>query len=159
MTLLFRWTIPVIYFLTALGVAVMLLVVLGRSPNTRLNFVEEPGTYDRTEIAVLGSSTQFQGVSTLLTGNAREQYIQAGCANCHGLNGQGGSVGPDIREKTDEDFDFALREGVPGMPLFGHERLSPQQAQAILNFVNEQAPAAVDVEQPEQASVPDANEQ
>lgn len=159
MTLLYRWTIPILYFGMAFGVAVTLLAILGRSPNTRLNLVEDHGEYDRTAIAVLGSSEQFQGVTILLSGTARDQYIGAGCANCHGLNGQGGSVGPDITEKTSDDFEFALREGVPGMPIFGHDRLNAEQTQAILNFVNEQAPAAADVEQPEQASVPDASEQ
>lgn len=159
MTHLFRWTIPILYFATAAGVALTLLLILGRSPNTRLNVVEEPGSYERTEIAVVGGSQQFQGVTETLDGSTREQYIGAGCANCHGLDGEGGSVGPDIRDKTGEDFDFALREGVPGMPTFQHDRLSEQQAQAILQFVNELAPPPDEDGQPEQASVPDANEQ
>ncbi len=52
------------------------------------------------------------------------QVYAARCAGCHGTNGSGGELGPDILARvparTDEELAFVVRQGLPnsGMPAF-----------------------------------------
>jgi alcohol dehydrogenase (cytochrome c) len=55
---------------------------------------------------------------------AGEQY-QTLCARCHGGDGNGGEMGPEITTrlaaKTDEELARTVRDGMPGMPGFALE--------------------------------------
>jgi alcohol dehydrogenase (cytochrome c) len=82
---------------------------------------------------------------------ADEQY-QALCARCHGGDGNGGEMGPEIRTRiavrTDEELDAVVREGLPGMPGF---RLESEDMRELIAFLRTLPPP--DVVAPVRASV------
>lgn len=132
-----RWGAPITYVSTVVLVAVMLISVLVRSPDTRANFQESAVGYDRTGVALVGELDTFAGIKNELGGEAASMYVGAGCANCHGLSGEGGVVGPDIWGKNLEDALEAIRDGDHGMPLYDDTRLSDQQIEALVTYLNE----------------------
>ena len=135
-TLISRWGAPITYISTVVLVAAMLIGVLGRSPDTRSNFQESSVGYDRTDVAVVGEQDSFAGVSDVLGAEPAEVYVGAGCANCHGLSGEGGVVGPDIWGKNLEDAFEAIRDGDHGMPLYDDTRLSDEQIEKLVTYLN-----------------------
>lgn len=132
-----RWGAPLTYVSTVVLIAAMLISVLGRSPDTRSNFQESSVGYDRTDVALVGEVDSFDGISNELGDEPASVYVGAGCANCHGLSGEGGVVGPDIWGKNVEDALEAIRDGDHGMPLYDETRLSDQQIEALVTYLNE----------------------
>jgi mono/diheme cytochrome c family protein len=113
----------------------MLIGVLVRSPDTRSNFQESSVGYDRTDVALIGTLDNFEGVTDHLGADPAAVYVGAGCANCHGLSGEGGVVGPDIWGKNVEDALEAIRDGDKGMPAFAEERLTDGQVEALVAYL------------------------
>ncbi len=132
-----RWGAPATYITAVLIVGLSLIAILGRSPDTKSNFQDAPEDYDRTELSVIGVEDQFEGLVLELGSAPQEIYIGAGCASCHGLNGEGGVVGPDIWGKNFEDMLEAVREGEHGMPEFAGERLTDEQVEALARYLND----------------------
>ncbi len=137
-----RWGAPVTYVSAVVAIGLTLIAILGRSPDTRSNFQDSPGGYDRTELAVIGREDQFEGLITDIGSTGKEIYFGAGCASCHGLRGEGGVVGPDIQKKNLEDMLDAVREGEHGMPLFSRDRLSDEHVEALIGYLGELREAA-----------------
>jgi mono/diheme cytochrome c family protein len=131
-----RWGAPITYFSTVLFVGAMLIAVLARSPDTRSNFQESAVGYDRTNVAVIGAQDAFGGITNELGADPAAAYVGTGCANCHGLSGEGGVVGPDIWSKNFEDMLEIVRDGEHGMPAFDDERLSDAQVEALVTYLN-----------------------
>ena len=136
-TLLSRWGAPITYVSTVVLVAAMLIGVLGRSPDTRSNFQESSVGYDRTDVALVGEQDRFSGITDVLDVEPAAMYVGAGCANCHGLSGEGGVVGPDIWGKNLEDALEAIRDGNHGMPPYDETRLSDEQIELLVTYLNE----------------------
>ena len=136
-TLISRWGAPITYVSTVVLVAAMLIGVLGRSPDTRSNFQESSVGYNRTDVALVGEQDSFDGISDVLGAEPAAMYVGAGCANCHGLSGEGGVVGPDIWGKNLEDALEAIRDGDHGMPLYDELRLSDEQIERLVSYLNE----------------------
>ncbi|MBT5775324.1 MAG: cytochrome c [Dehalococcoidia bacterium] len=132
-----RWGAPLTYVSTVVLVAAMLISVLGRSPDTRSNFQETAVGYDRTDVALVGEVDTFDGLRDELGTDPVSMYVGAGCANCHGLSGEGGVVGPDIWGKNAEDMLEAIRDGDHGMPAFDEQRLTDVQVEALVAYLNE----------------------
>lgn len=132
-----RWGAPATYLSVVVAVGLLLIAVLSRSPDTRSNFQESSLGYDRTDVAVVGEVDAFQGVSDELGTEPAAMYVGAGCAGCHGLSGEGGVVGPDIWGKNLEDSLEAIRDGDHGMPPFDEQRLSDEQIEALVAYLNE----------------------
>lgn len=136
-----RWGAPATYVAAVILIGLTLIAILGRSPNTKANFQDAPQDYDRTELAVIGVDGQFKGLARTLGLTPAAIFFGAGCASCHGLDGRGGVVGPDIAKKNLEDMLDALREGEHGMPLFPTERLSDEQVEALIEYLRGSPPA------------------
>lgn len=130
-----RWGAPATYVATVVLIGLTLIVILARSPNTQANFQDAPQGYDRTELAVIGVDDQFEGLTPTLGLTPAAIFFGVGCASCHGLDGRGGVIGPDIAKKNLEDMLDALREGEHGMPLFPTERLSDEQVEALIEYL------------------------
>jgi cytochrome c553 len=135
--LLSRWGAPITYVSTVVLVAVMLIAVLGRSPDTRSNFQESAIGYDRTKVALVGEEDAYNGIRDELGDDPATVYVGAGCATCHGLSGEGGVVGPDIWGENFEDALEAIRDGDHGMPLYDDTRLSDEQIEALVTYLNQ----------------------
>lgn len=130
-----RWGAPATYLVTVVTVGLLLIGVLVRSPETRSNFQESPVGYDRTDVALVGEESSFDGLVGELGTDPHAIYVEAGCANCHGLSGEGGVVGPDIWGKNLEDALEAIRDGGKGMPAVTEERLTDDQVEAVITYL------------------------
>lgn len=73
------------------------------------------------------------------TGNAPPKtpqgaYEAAGCANCHGVDGQGGS-GPALAGHTEAQIDKQVREPVGSMPEFSEGDLPDEQLALVVAYI------------------------
>jgi cytochrome c553 len=132
-----RWGAPVTYVGAVVIVGLTLVAILTRSPDTKSNYQASGSSYRRTELASFSGPEQYPGLRHEL-GDPRTTFVGAGCANCHGLQGEGGSVGPEIWTKSLKDVTSAVREGPNGMPAFTADRLSDQQIAAIGTYLHDQ---------------------
>ena len=131
--------------LTGLG---MFYVVLTQ-PTMHANLAPNE-SFDRVPTAFVGAEYPYFG----LGGDPADRpddlsgeilYVQAGCASCHGIGGNGAIVGgaldDDVLNDTDE-FNEAVREGPEGMPVYGDDVLSQDEIDRIIEFLNETRPSA-----------------
>ena len=118
-------------------------VIIARSPYTHHNL--EPEGYDRTDVATLGEPPPFEGIHLAdpdyTTGDpltdGRILFFANNCASCHGLTGQGATVGGDI-DASDfnlSEFLQEVRKGPKGMPAFVEETLSDEEAEQLFAFL------------------------
>src|SRR5438067_1608434 len=78
-------------------------------------------------------------VASAQTADPGQQLYVTHCAGCHGTNGNGGELGPDISARvparTDEDLATLLHQGVPaaGMPAFAS--LAETDVRRLITFL------------------------
>jgi alcohol dehydrogenase (cytochrome c) len=78
-------------------------------------------------------------VAAAQTPDPGQQIYASRCAGCHGTNGNGGELGPDISmrvpARTDEELTALLHQGLPtaGMPAFAN--LSGSEVRDLIRFV------------------------
>lgn len=65
------------------------------------------------------------------------EWVAHGCAACHGLQGAGGVVGPDVQEVIVEEFSERVRFGANGMPAFGLLDLSDEHIALLSDYLQE----------------------
>src|ERR1700674_910095 len=88
----------------------------------------------RVSIVLFASS-----VAAAQTPDPGQQVYVTHCAGCHGTNGNGGELGPDISgrvpARTDEELATLLHQGVPaaGMPAFAS--LADTEARDLIKFL------------------------
>src|SRR6266849_6619609 len=85
-------------------------------------------------IGLLATST----VAAQTPDQGRQLYLGR-CAGCHGTNGNGGELGPDISlrvpARTDEELATLLHQGLPaaGMPAFAS--LADTEVRDLIRFL------------------------
>ena len=66
-------------------------------------------------------------------------FHERGCEHCHGVNGSGGELGPDLsgvgKRKTKSEIEHQIREGGGGMPAFG-DALQPGEIGDLVEFLH-----------------------
>lgn len=143
--------IATVIFVTAIVVATSLVTIILRNPATHHN-LEEPEFYDRTELAYLdgeylypgygfGAGELAPGTEPQLVG--KMLYVRSGCVGCHGVFGEGGTVGPglwDIDKEEHRDFIRDLRDGPGEMPPYPETLLTEDDVGQILVYL-ESGPA------------------
>ncbi len=132
--------------LTAIG---MFVVVLSR-PESHAN-LDPTEDFDRVPRAVVGADGPYAGLGIADPGRpqgqqpGREVFVQAGCASCHGVQGEGALVGGAIVEiesggvrvpSLDELID-EVRKGPKGMPAYGENVLTDEDVAQILDYLAE----------------------
>jgi len=134
-------------FMTAamvIGLGLTLLTIVLRSPYTHTNLQPRSGTsYTRTEQILVGSPVPYTGIGLAApvssTANAVQRgqalFVADGCATCHGLQGQGGPVGPVIVGSKVADLRTKTSKGPGGMPAFAHDALTDDQLTAIAAYL------------------------
>jgi alcohol dehydrogenase (cytochrome c) len=92
-------------------------------------------------VALLRASIVFfaSSVAAAQTPDPGQQVFVTHCAGCHGTNGNGGELGPDISmrvpARTDEELATLLRQGLPaaGMPAFAS--LTDTESRDLIRFL------------------------
>jgi cytochrome c553 len=123
----------------------LVAVIIARSPYTHSNL--SAGGYNRTEIIRVGEDHPFSGMPLIdpalaRTGSdikdGRTLFLQFGCATCHGLNGTGGAVGPNLRTATAAEIIAQVRSGPKSMPAFPTEVVSDSDLAKVVAFLTGQ---------------------
>lgn len=149
-----RWGAPVTYVVAVVGIATVLVGLLVRSPDTKANFQEDPGEYDRTLVALLGSTDPYPGLKADLGSSLDGLYVGAGCASCHGLTGEGNSIGPDIRHQDFDHLEEAVRDGAFGMPAYDESRLTERELRALTTYLEGFGPSTREADSGESGADP-----
>jgi cytochrome c553 len=131
-----RWGAPVTYVTVVVCVGLLLVSILVRSPDTKSNYQDSPESYHRTALASLSGPDAYLGLRVRLDADPLSLYVGTGCANCHGLHGEGGTVGPAIWTKDVKGVTKTLRDGGNGMPVFAPERLSDEQVATLVDYLH-----------------------
>lgn len=179
-----RFLVPRIGILAVVGLAVLLIgVIVLRSPDTHSNLWDRlRGEYARTEVGLVAAEGQTAvaepgvGMGNALMSLAsvwlevpqggavgsllypgRRLYLGAGCAQCHGLEGQGGVVGPPLAGLDPQLVAVFARLGPGGMPAFSAEVLTDGELAEIgayLKALKPTSPAAALAEKLTPAATP-----
>jgi cytochrome c553 len=134
-----RWGAPVTYVAAVVTIGLVLVAVITRSPDTKANYQESASGYDRTPLASIGGVSPYLGLrrDPVSIDDPAHAFVQAGCASCHGLRGQGAAVGPPIWKIDAQRMAETLRDGGAGMPSFAADRLSDVQIASLAAYLNE----------------------
>lgn len=138
--------------LAGLGVvatlATVLIGIVLRSPDTHGNLWETiPAEYRRTALEIIGHggshlamagepsahpSAHREGIS-----EGRVLYLGHGCATCHGLNAEGGPVGPSLAGSLPEIVKRIVREGPGGMTAHSEAYLTDADLGQMAAYLEE----------------------
>ena len=124
-------------------IALTLLTIVARSPYTHSNLnTDFDSRYTRTDQIVVGAPIPF-GTDRLAVPPAKVQvefgkqlFIANNCASCHGLDGEGGIVGPFILGKKAEELRTVTNIGPKGMPAYAPDALSNEDLAAIAAYLS-----------------------
>lgn len=135
---------PVIAAAGVATLAVLLLAVAVRSPYTHANLIPdyEPD-YTRTTQTLVGATIPYNGpgaaesvpANTDPAQRGQALFVTKGCASCHGLQGQGGIVGPRIAGTEEKDLQVKTHVGPKGMPEFASSTLTTSDLDAIAAYL------------------------
>src|SRR5580765_2000387 len=95
---------------------------------------------------LLGATVSAQDAPSTGSGQAGRQVFTARCAGCHGTDGNGGELGPNIATRvptrTDQELSTVVRQGfvASGMPAFAN--LSDSETAALIQFLRTLKPRA-----------------
>ncbi len=139
--------ISVLLAAVAVITAIGMVIVFVRAPVANTH-ITDPHSYTRTPIAYIDTAFPNVGFgledeSAANTGDAVADgsllYFKYGCAACHGLNGQGATVGPELAGEIGSFGNFAedVREGPKGMPAYSEASISDENLQKIHAFLKD----------------------
>lgn len=166
-----RFLVPRLGIMAVLGLGTLLIgVIVLRSPDTHSNLWNEHREgYARTPVGVVGEEgrtaihpggegAQGRVYLTLLPWRrmmmergdegmgikepGQRLYLAAGCAKCHGQQGEGGVVGPPLAGLDPALIKAMARMGPAGMPAFTLEMLSDDQVKEIGAYLGSLKPGA-----------------
>ena len=140
---------------TLIGVgeaAVYFQVATGRMPVARqeAQIERKPPKYTEAETLQMAAYIQsIGGGPEIPQGDLRGddanlaeggELFRLNCASCHNTTGRGGALSagkyaPNLQGSSDLAFWTAMLSGPQNMPAFGDNQLSPEQKQAITNYV------------------------
>jgi mono/diheme cytochrome c family protein len=84
-------------------------------------------------------------------------FHEKGCEHCHGVNGQGGELGPDLslvgRRLNKAQIEHQIHYGGAAMPAFA-EVLQPDEVKDLVDFLHAKRKAPKKVVHPVQAATP-----
>ena len=149
-----RYIAPAAFTLAVLIVGMTLTLVVTLRPwsstnsgyNTHLNFGDGvPDDYVRTDPTWVedqpGALGWSPNGSAATEDEAKALFIGAGCAGCHGLEGKGGIVGPNVLAITDEDIAENVRFGPYGMPASDQTALPDDHVAILVEYLRQIAVA------------------
>lgn len=126
-----------------LVIALTLLTIVARSPYTHANLdLGLDSRYTRTQQMLVGAPIGFGGDRLAVppakdpVQHGKQLFVADGCANCHGLDGRGGIVGPSILGTKVQKLRTVTNVGPQGMPAYAPGALSDEDLTAISAFLN-----------------------
>jgi cytochrome c553 len=137
-----RFVVPMLLAIVVVPLALLLLVVGARSPNTHMNLA--PGfdpNYTRTDQSIVDPPVPFSGMMSAVplasdpVERGHQLFVTNDCASCHGLDGRGGIVGPPIAGTNAHDLRVKTQVGPGGMPAFAPGALSDPDLTAIAAYL------------------------
>lgn len=145
-----RFAVPAFAAVVVASLATLLLSIGARSPYTHANLAMGfDWGYTRTEQALLGPPVPYRAghgemaLPARLPAEARGKALLVvyGCASCHGLDGQGGTLGPPIVGLDAATVQARTEKGPSGMPSYGPAGLPKEALEAIVAYLT--SPAAM----------------
>ena len=124
-----------------------MVIVFVRAPVANTH-VTDPHSYTRTPIAYIDTAFPYIGFGLEDESAARSGdpvadgsllYFKYGCSACHGLSGQGATVGPALVDEIGSYGSFSedVREGPKGMPEYDEALISEENLQKIHAFLKD----------------------
>ena len=84
-------------------------------------------------------------------------FHEKGCEHCHGVDGRGGELGPDLstvgKRLNKQKIELQIRNGGAAMPAFG-DVLQPDEIKALVDFLRAKRKAQKQTGLPAGASSP-----
>jgi len=109
--------------------------------DTHLNYSTVSDDYTRSIVGRVGDSEDapdgWTPAEPIGPGNTFAAWVGYGCASCHGLDGAGGLVGPNLQELVRDDFVDKIRFGADGMPAFGEMDLTDEHLAVLSDYLIE----------------------
>jgi len=134
--------------------AVYFQVATGRMPLAGQNAqaAEKPPKYTEDEVnqiaayvQSIGGGPQLPPADQLRSHDPKSlgeggELFRLNCAQCHNFAGRGGALSsgkqaPGLETATDKVIYAAMLAGPENMPVFGDNQLTPEQKQAVINYV------------------------
>ena len=132
--------------------AVYFQVATGRMPAARqeAQIERKKPKYDEAQTLQMAAYVQSVGGGPALpTGNLRGddanlaeggELFRLNCASCHNFAGRGGALSagkyaPSLNEASDLTLWTAMLSGPQNMPVFSDNQITPEQKQAITNYI------------------------
>lgn len=134
--------LPAFIGAAVLVIDLTLLAIVARSPYTHSNLNPgfDPG-YTRTGQTLVGAPVPFGGDGLAAAPASdpvqlgRQLFVTKGCAACHGLDGQGGIIGPSILGTKVAKLRTRTQLGPQGMPAYAPDALSDSDLEAIAAYL------------------------
>ena len=150
-----RFFVPRMGLLIVAGLATLFIgVVVLRNPDTHGNLWNQirPG-YDRTTVATLEGEVVPEiplsrvllevprarlsaGDDVISMDPGRQAYLALGCAKCHGLDAEGGPVGPALGGADPQVAKNVLRNGPGNMPAYPEVTLRDEDLDKLAQYLN-----------------------
>lgn len=146
--------IPVGGAVAVFALAVVLIVGIALRPwggtdtswRTELNLVHQiPTDYTRSTPALVDDDTSLgvwrsQGAAATPEENPPARlYVSFGCASCHGLDGTGGMIGPNLLAVSPDKISENVRFGPTGMPVFDPKEMTDEHVSVIIEYLRQVA--------------------
>ncbi len=135
--------LPIFVGAIVLLISFTLLVVVGRSPYTHANLnVGFDPSYTRTVQTLVGAAIPVPANGLAVPASSdpvehgKQLFVSNGCAFCHGLNGQGGIIGPSIAGTQASKLRSKTSVGPQGMPAYAPGALTDADLAAIAAYLN-----------------------
>ena len=126
-----------------LVIALTLLMIVARGPYTHSNLdLGFDPRYTRTEQILVGAAVPSTGDMLAVPRASdpvqlgKQLFVVKGCADCHGLDGRGGVVGPSILGVNAAKLRVKTSVGPGEMPAFAPGALTDQDLAAIAAFLS-----------------------
>ena len=71
----------------------------------------------------------------LLTSQGRQVYLSAGCAVCHGQDGEGSPIAPSLLGHSAEQVKRQVRAPISSMPRFGDDAISDNELDRLAEYI------------------------
>jgi mono/diheme cytochrome c family protein len=87
----------------------------------------------------LPSTPVVHGYSNKSKDSGATLFHEKGCEHCHGVNGRGGELGPDLstvgKRLSKEKIEHQIHDGGAAMPAFG-DVLQPDEIKDLVDFLH-----------------------
>jgi ubiquinol-cytochrome c reductase cytochrome c subunit len=135
------FVVPYVIVAWVVGAGVLLVGIVVFGPYTHSNLQPQvESSYTRTNQVTVGPPDLFGGLPGVALSSdqatrGQALFVTNTCATCHGLRGQGSTIGPTLTGTSAADLRNKTAAGPGGMPAFDPATLSDDDLAAIAAFL------------------------